>query len=146
MEKSDLLADCCPHYRLVVLKLCHYPMNYFIVLNKFALTALHRVIDQWKKLKIIEQVSSLCCANVLSPLSCWLWSLSHRSKEHNHLNCCISVKKWKCVSVGTPSFQSGFIRITKLDEYTHRWILPPWNECVFMVMFYVFVFPISEIK
>lgn len=99
-------------------------MNYFIVFNKFTLTTLHRMLDQWKNLKMREQVSSLCCANVLSPLRCWLWSLNHRHKEHNHLNCCFSVREWKCITVGAPSLQSAmnvFIRIIKLDECTHRW-------------------------
>lgn len=67
----------------------------------FTPTSLHRVLDLWKKLKMRDQVSSLCCADVLSHLSCW--SLNHRCKEHNHLNNGFSVKKWECV-IGVPYY------------------------------------------
>lgn len=123
-------------------------MNYFIVFNKFTLTTLHRVLDQWKKLKMREQVSSLCCANVLSPLSCWLWSLSHRHKEHNHLNSCFSVKEWKRVS-GCPIFAKWHECVHQNNKawwiHTEMDFFPPWNECVFMII-YLYVFPISEIR
>lgn len=102
---------------------CHYPGIYIYVFNKFTLTALHRVLDWWEKLKTREQVSSVCCATVQSPLRSW--SLSHRHKEHNCLNCDFSVKKWECPTEGTSSLQNGmnvFIWIIKLDDYTDGFV------------------------
>lgn len=104
------------------------------------------MLDWWKKLKMRQQVSSLCCANVLSPLSCW--SLSHKCEEHNYLNCGFSGKngsmlQWvphHCRVEWVCSFESLSFMNTQMDFF------PPWNECVFIFMLYVYVFPVSEIK